>query len=106
MLLRIRENIADPSLIPESLARSACLSRRRLDQVSVMHTGKPIGAWIRERRRQLAVELLSQTSLAIQDVGKQVGINDPHAFNKFIRRECGQSPTDIRSSGAVEIPSG
>ena len=97
-LLRIRENIADAYLTPASLAKSASLSRRRLDQLSVMQTGKPIGAWIRERRRQLAVELLCQTSLAVQDVGKQVGISDPHAFNKFIRRECGRSPSCIRTS--------
>jgi AraC-like DNA-binding protein len=97
-LLRIRENVADASLTPESLARSAGLSRRRLDQLSVQQTEKPIGAWIRERRKQLAVELLCQTSLKMGDIGMQIGINDPHAFNKFIRRECGMNPTAIRAS--------
>jgi AraC-like DNA-binding protein len=105
-LLSVRENMADTSLTPGSLARAVGFSRRRLDQLFVMQTGKPIGAWIRERRRQLAVELLCQTALPIQDVGKEIGISDPHAFNKFIRRECGHSPTAIRSSGTGRSPSG
>jgi len=103
-LLRIRETIADPSLTPESLARAAGFSRRRLDQLFTQQLGKPVSAYIRARRKQLAVELLCQTSLKIQDIGAQVGIRDPHSFNKFIRRVCGLSPTALRTSdwmGAV-----
>jgi AraC-like DNA-binding protein len=101
-LLRIRENIADASLTPESLARSAGLSRRRMDQLFVKQTRKPIGAWIRERRKNLAIELLVRTSLKMRDIGLQIGVSDPHAFNKFIRRECDQSPTSIRDAGGED----
>lgn len=97
-LRRIREHLADGSLSPESLARSVGLSRRRLDQLFTQTVGKPVAACIRDRRRQLATDLLCHTSLPIALIGGQVGIPDPHAFNKFIHRTCAMSPSDVRNA--------
>ncbi len=98
---RIRENSADASLTPESLAEAVGYSRRRLDQIFAEQFGKPLSAYIRERRAQIAEELLRRSSLPIHTIGAQIGIPDPHSFNKFMRRNCGKSPTAIRADGII-----
>jgi len=97
-LKRIRQNLGNYSLTPDSLARIAGLSRRRLDQLFIQGVGKPVAVCIRDRRLQHAQYLLHQTSLPIRVIGMQVGFSDPHGFNKFIRRNCGMSPSVIRSA--------
>ncbi|MBT7065330.1 MAG: helix-turn-helix domain-containing protein [Verrucomicrobia bacterium] len=94
---RIRENTADASLTPDALAEAVGYSRRRLDQLCVELLGKPVSACIRDRRAQLAEDLLRQSALPIHLIGAQVGIPDRHAFNKFMRRNRGKSPTAIRA---------
>jgi AraC-like DNA-binding protein len=94
---RIRENTADASLTPDALAEAVGYSRRRLDQLCVEILGKPVSACIRDRRAQLAEDLLRQSALPIHLIGAQVGIPDRHAFNKFMRRNRGKSPTAIRA---------
>ncbi len=94
---RIRENTADASLTPEALAEAVGYSRRRLDQLFVEFLGKPVSACIRDRRARLAEDLLRQSVLPIHLIGAQVGIPDRHGFNKFMRRNCGKSPTAIRT---------
>lgn len=94
---RIRENTADASLTPEALAEAVGYSRRRLDQLFAELLGKPVSACIRDRRAQLAEDLLRQSSLPIHAVGARVGIPDRHGFNKFMRRNRGLSPTAIRA---------
>jgi AraC-like DNA-binding protein len=97
-LQRIRESIGNPDLTPETLADKVGLSRRRLDQLFMRIVGKPVFACIRDRRVQLAEDLLRQTALPIHTIGTQVGIPDSHAFNKFIRRNCGKSPSALRTA--------
>jgi AraC-like DNA-binding protein len=97
-LERIRRDIADYRITPEALAEAVGLSRRRLDQLFTSIVGKPVSACIRDRRVQLAKDLLCQTALPIHLVSAQVGMPDPQAFNKFIRRYCGKSPTAVRST--------
>ncbi len=92
----IREHIASYSLHPESLACQAGISRRRLDQLFVKVTGDTVAACIRNRRLQLAVDLLQHSDLPAYIIGEQVGIYDRHAFNKFIRHNCGKSPSALR----------
>ncbi len=94
---RIRENTADASLTPDALAEAIGYSRRRLDQLCVELLDKPVSACIRDRRAQLAEDLLRQSALPIHLIGAQVGIPDRHGFNKFMRRNCGKSPTAIRA---------
>lgn len=93
----IREHIASYGLTPESLARQAGMSRRRLDQLFVDVTGKTVAACIRDRRLQLAVDLLRYSTLPVHIIGEQAGIHDRHAFNKFIRHNCGKSPSAVRN---------
>ena len=93
----ILENTADASLTPDALAVTVGYSRRRLDQIFVEQVGKPVSACIRDRRAQLAEDLLHRSSLPIKEIGARVGIPDPHGFNKFIRRNLGMSPTAIRA---------
>jgi len=96
VLDRIRRYLADADLTPEALAGTAGMSRRRLDQLFTKSVGHPVGFWIREQRLARARQLLEETSIPVSVVGSSVGLGDPHHFNKFIRRTCGLSPSEIR----------
>jgi len=95
-LEQIRVGISDPNLSPQSIAQVTDLSRRRLDQLFVKYVGKAVGACIRDRRIEIASALLLQTDLPVKEIGAQVGIPDPQGFNKFMHRQTGYSPNQLR----------
>ena len=101
---RIRRHLADSDLTPEALAGEAGLSRRRLDQLFSKAVGRPVGAWIREQRLTRAMRLLEETSIPVGRIGEVTGLGGPHQFNKFIRRTCGLSPTEVRSAATRPRP--
>ena len=53
--------------------------------------------YLRRRRTQAALHLLTETTLPIKSVAGQCGIPDLHLFNKTIRREFGHSPRELRA---------
>ncbi len=55
--------------------------------------------YIRNRRAQRARHLLRHSTMAIGAIAAEVGIRDPHLFNKVIRRELGKSPRGVREAG-------
>jgi AraC-like DNA-binding protein len=93
---RARRLLDDENLTPVGLARDASLSRRRLDQLFTNVLGVPVGGWIKAQRLARARHLLETTTIPIGRIGVATGLGDPHQFNKFIRRTCGASPTEVR----------
>jgi len=65
------------------------LFRKRFDTTAV--------AFIRQRRMERAKHLLTHTDLPIRVVAREVGLPDLQLFNKTVRRELGESPTQVRS---------
>lgn len=61
--------------------------------------GSTIVGYIRERRMELARELLIHSDLQLKAVAAEVGIPDPQAFNKTVRRHFGLSPSALRRAG-------
>ena len=59
-------------------------------------TGMTITDHIRERRIELAKDLLKDTALSVQDVALQIGINDAGYFAVLFKRQTGMSPTEYR----------
>jgi hypothetical protein len=53
--------------------------------------------WVARLRAQRAAFLLRTTTLAVRDVGAQVGFEDPFHFSRFCRQHMGVSPRAYRS---------
>lgn len=83
-------------LVPMKLADQVDLSLIHLRRLFRQQTGQPLAAYIRRRRALHARHLLQHTSLPIKTIAEQVGLPDPHLFNKIIRRELGVSPKAVR----------
>jgi transcriptional regulator GlxA family with amidase domain len=48
-----------------------------------------------------ARHLLLNSTLPIKVIAREVGIPDPHLFNKIIRRELGKAPREVRKTLAA-----
>ncbi|SEN22204.1 transcriptional regulator, AraC family [bacterium A37T11] len=66
----------------------------------VLHaiTGKPTSLLISERILQEAKELLSKTNWSVADIASSLGFDYPTYFNRFFKKNCGQSPIAFRRS--------
>lgn len=60
------------------------------------HLGCPAGQVIHDRIALEARRLLRHTDLPAASVGYRLGFADPAYFSRFLRRETGLSPTDLR----------
>lgn len=94
--LAIDERLADPALAVPDLARLAGVSPNQLTRLVRAHLGATVVGFIRQRRVERARLLLESTDLAVAEVGRQVGIPDPHAFNKTMRAVAGAGPRALR----------
>ncbi len=63
------------------------------------YLGTTVLGYVRQRRAMRAKHLLLHSSLPMKAIAMQVGLPDPHHFNKTIRREFGMAPTQIRAQG-------
>jgi len=55
------------------------------------------GRWLARLRAQRSAFLLRTTTLAVREVGEQVGFADPFHFSRFFKREMGESPRRYRT---------
>ncbi|MDB5984014.1 MAG: putative AraC-family transcriptional regulator [Pseudomonas sp.] len=78
------------------LARLAGLSTARLHARFIAECGQTPMDYLRERRLQLALTLLRQTSLPIGEVASRVGYTSQSAFSAAMLRAFGASPRSLR----------
>lgn len=57
----------------------------------------PPGRWLARLRVQRSAFLLRTTTLAVREVGEQVGFEDPFHFSRFFKRGMGESPRRYRA---------
>ena len=53
-------------------------------------------AYAEQQRLRHAQDLLSQTSLPVQEIARRCGYDDPFHFSRVVRRHLGQSPRALR----------
>ncbi|MDX2226237.1 MAG: AraC family transcriptional regulator [Verrucomicrobiae bacterium] len=97
-LREIEMHLAEP-LYTDRLARQVGLSKTHLNRLFHKTLGVAVQEHIRLQRCRRARVLLEETTLSIKEIGLQVGIPDPHLFNKTLRRVLGKSPISIRKRG-------
>ncbi len=80
------------------LAQEQNISSGYLATVFKRETGKTVSEYIRDRRIDRAVNLLSATNLQIQTVAMHCGIMDVQYFSKTFKRQIGMTPKEYRAT--------
>jgi len=93
----IGANLEKP-LTVEDVARHVQLSRAQLSALFKENTGSTLTNWRDERRIAKASQLLTQSSLKIQQIAEQVGYGDPLYFSRTFSRMVGVSPRQYRKN--------
>ena len=79
-----------------ALARTVGLSPNWLSRQFRQRFGVTIPRYRLEQRMNQARVLLAATALPVGEVGRRIGIPDPHHFNKLFRRITGSPPSASR----------
>ncbi|NUQ82428.1 MAG: response regulator [Bacteroidetes bacterium] len=98
LLAVIDEEISNPDLSVDMLAKAAFLSQSQLNRKLNALTGNPANHLIRTRRMQIAKALLMEGNRRVNEVAWEVGIPNLAYFSKLFRDTHGQSPSDLLSS--------
>ncbi|HEV3086922.1 MAG TPA: AraC family transcriptional regulator [Candidatus Elarobacter sp.] len=72
-------------------------SRSHLTSVVRMETGKPLNAWIIERRIDAARRHLADPYRTVADVAATVGFGDTAHFSRLFKRIVGMTPSEWRT---------
>ncbi len=83
---------------PSALAAAEGVSLGYLSSVFKKSVGKTVSEYIRERRVNRAMHLLSSTDLQIQTVALHCGIMDVQYFSKIFKRQTGKTPKEYREA--------
>jgi AraC family transcriptional regulator len=97
--LQLIESRLGTKISVQSLAKEVDLSHNHLIRLFQKSLRSTIVSYIRERRVQRARHLLIHSTLPIKAIAHEVGIPDPHAFNKIIRHATGSPPRVLREKG-------
>ncbi len=81
------------------IGRKVDVTPSYLTRLFRLHLGTTVLGYVRQRRAARARYLLTHSSLPLKAIATQVGLPDPHHFNKTIRREFGVSPSQMRLHG-------
>lgn len=80
----------------DALADRLSVSRRHLTRLFREQVGLSIGAFQQAKRLDAAMELLSRTDLAVDEVASRVGFDSGSALARALRKRDGLSPREIR----------
>ena len=80
------------------IARRVGISHNQLTRLFDQSFGHGVAAHIRKRRLDKAKHLLTRSNLPIKTIATELGIADLQQFNKFIRKETGLPPSQLRRS--------
>jgi len=91
------ERFPEPWTVP-ALAEKVGLSQNYLAGLFHRRNGMTIQQYLLHRRIELAHHLLTTTRKPIKEIAHEVGLPDPHYFNKQFRRLTGRSPSAARGA--------
>ena len=88
-------HMAEP-LSLERLAGDVGYTANYLNDLTRLHTGRPLGGWIAEMRMARARSALERTDLPVAEIGVLCGYDDPAYFSRAFRRAHGVPPATWR----------
>lgn len=80
-----------------SLADELAISHSHLLRLFRQEHSQTIQEYIRDKRVELACQMLTDSDMAIKEIAIRTGIPDLQYFNKIIRSSSGHSPTSLRA---------
>ena len=93
----IDTHLAEPINV-ESVARTSGYSRYHLMRMFKKHTGTSLALYIKQRRIDAALQLLTNSNERIMMISYQVGIDSPQSFSRMIKEKFNMSPSELRRS--------
>jgi signal transduction histidine kinase/ligand-binding sensor domain-containing protein/CheY-like chemotaxis protein/AraC-like DNA-binding protein len=93
----IEENITDPHLNIEQLARHVCLSHAQTYRKIKAISGMPIVKFIRTARLKKAAHLVVDKKLNFTEIAYETGFSSLSYFTQCFREHFGKSPTEFVS---------
>ncbi|MER6556380.1 AraC family transcriptional regulator [Streptomyces sp. NPDC001027] len=93
----IRENLADSSMSPDSIARAHHISVRYLHKL-FRTSGTTVGAWIRQHRLAACRLELRRRRRSVAVVAQSWGFTSPSHFSRVFRQTYGLSPKQWQNS--------
>lgn len=94
----VESHLAGTVTVP-AVAAAVGVSPDHLTRVFTRATGLTVVGYLRRRRVEHAVHLLTRSTMSISAVAATVGIPDLQAFNKTCRAVTGRSPRRLREDG-------
>ncbi len=96
------ENALGEQLLVHALAHRVGVSHNHLTNLFRRSYGTTVVEYIRRRRCRRALHLLTNTSLSLTSIAREVGVPDLQHFNKMIRRELGCAPSRLRATRQLQ----
>ncbi|MFA5488525.1 MAG: helix-turn-helix transcriptional regulator [Candidimonas sp.] len=78
------------------------ISKKRISNAFQRLLGLSAAVYLRNERMLLAQRLLTQTSLATEDIAVRVGFSNSANFSNAFRKHCGMSPTRFRNTAPLQ----
>jgi AraC-like DNA-binding protein len=106
-LTEIEEHLGETAFSARYLASRVGLSRRRLDEIFVKSFGRPVTAYIWERRLERAKDMLHDDGYmrrTITEIAFSIGFENTSHFSRAFKNRFGTAPSVWRSQ-ATEIAS-
>ncbi|ADE53162.1 helix-turn-helix domain-containing protein [Coraliomargarita akajimensis] len=94
--LKMIDTHLSEDIYAEKIAKQLDISVSHLGGLFNKYAGCPVATLIRRKRLRYAHRQLSYSNEPIRKIAADVGISDLANFNRFIRREFGLSPKQIR----------
>ncbi|MFT4204137.1 MAG: AraC family transcriptional regulator [Chitinophagaceae bacterium] len=74
------------------------LQPRRLNDIARNNTGQSVHQMLEERLLTESKILLSSSAMTVKEISYNLGFNDPSYFNRFFKRNVGNTPVQFRVS--------
>jgi DNA-binding response OmpR family regulator len=82
----------------DEIAKQSGVHKKKLSSIFSRYAGMTVFAWIREERFRRGEELLTSTSMSIQDIANEVGFYNACNFTTAFRLRTGQTPNQFRKA--------
>ncbi|NBB83794.1 MAG: helix-turn-helix domain-containing protein [Alphaproteobacteria bacterium] len=83
----------------KQLAARHAVSREHLIRCFARRVGRPPAAYVAERRRHCAIDLICQTTRPMAAIAKQAGYASAHTMARQLRGATGRPPSALRRGG-------
>ena len=86
-----------------NLAKKQGISAGYLATIFKKETGKTVSEYIKDKRIEHAMYLLSTTHLQIQTIALHCGILDVQYFSKIFKKKIGKNPKEYREASRHSV---